>query len=154
MRDETFKKGIAMLCMAFPNITFIAEFYREMLADLTDVEFQAAVMKIIRQEKEIYPNTNMVAMIRRRALEQNYPTSGEAWEQANRWATDYAKVHPLVERAAKQIGRWTLTHTENLESTRAHFMKFYDEIVRKEAASSGERLTIDFNQNQQIPEAK
>lgn len=154
MTKDVFKKGMVMMTVAFPNMQIAIEAFYELLADLTDAEYQSAVLKIVRGEKELYPNTNVIALIRRKALESAYPTSGEAWAMANDWAANYTKIHPLVMQAAKQIGRWELTHAENLSTTRAHFIKFYEDLIRQEAGKFGEKTALDFNQAKQIPEAK
>ena len=70
MKDETFEKGIMMLAATFtgmnlPKETVIA--YRNLLDDLSDEDFEKAIIKICQGVKEIYPGTNIVALIREQA---------------------------------------------------------------------------------------
>ena len=70
MRDETFEKGMAVLAATFAGISLSKETvsaYRNLLDDLSDEDFERAVIKICRELKEIYPGTNIVALIREQA---------------------------------------------------------------------------------------
>lgn len=152
MRDEVYKKGMTLLSAVFKTLKIEAELFRDILSDLTDEEFEHGIMRIVRTEKELYPNTNIVALIRRKALERNFPSIGEAWELAFQWASNYKEIHPLVKQAAKQIGRYEITHSENMSVTRAHFIKFYEDLIRCESSKAGEKVAIEYQENNMIEE--
>lgn len=79
-----------------------------------------------------------VGDIRQRAVELSLghlapPSPGDAWERV----CDWAKGEPIQlsedEKAAvkRTGGKWELKHGENVTTTRAHFLRFYDELVKK-----------------------
>jgi len=63
MTKESFIKGMAILKEVFHR-DFNLSLYWKTLKDIDDTSFQSAVLKIIQTQKELYPNTNMIAIIR------------------------------------------------------------------------------------------
>lgn len=56
-----------MLCSTLPNLVREPERFlalEELLSDLTDEQFLRGVRFVCLEKEEIYPNTNLVAMIR------------------------------------------------------------------------------------------
>lgn len=68
MKKETFVKGMTLICECF-NRQLNTMIYWELLQDLNDESFTQAVMNIIKTERELYPNTNLVAIIREKTKE-------------------------------------------------------------------------------------
>ena len=56
-------KGIALLSSAFPANRFDVELYWELLNDLEDQDFEVSILRIIKTLKDIYPGTNLIALI-------------------------------------------------------------------------------------------
>lgn len=134
LSEEKFKQGMALLTATFPAWTFTIRVYWEMLNDLSDEEFETSIIRFIKTHPEIYPNTNVIAIIRRGALEERYPSVGEAWRNAcevlQKGYEKVAWIHPIVKEVASMVGTYEIRTTENPEITRAHFMKFYDDRIR------------------------
>ena len=57
-----------LLSEAFPKYEFSVPLYKKMLMDLGDECFMKAIVEIIRNTTELYPNTNLIAVIRQKAL--------------------------------------------------------------------------------------
>lgn len=66
MTEDTFSKGLAFLKEAFPSKAINARIYFEALKDLTDDEFLEAVKGIVLGLPKLYPDDNLIAMIRDR----------------------------------------------------------------------------------------
>ena len=64
---KIYLKGIGALAGIFQNYKISAEFMYNYLNDLTNKEFMKAINEIIKGMRELYPNTNLVALIREKA---------------------------------------------------------------------------------------
>ncbi|GEM_PF-2880499 len=63
MTDEVFKQGMAMLTAAFSGITFNMRLYRQALAEIEDEDFKSSVIEAIKTIREIYPGSNLIAIL-------------------------------------------------------------------------------------------
>lgn len=79
-----------------------------------------------------------VGDIRQRAVELSLghlapPSVGEAWGRVVEWAKgEPIQLTDAEKAAAKRAGgTWELKHSENVTTTRAHFIRFYEEEIRK-----------------------
>ena len=75
MTKENFKKGVNMLGAVLGNLKPKPErldIWFDLLNDIDDHDFERAVRTICNEVKEIYPGTNIVALIR----EQITPDDG------------------------------------------------------------------------------
>lgn len=68
MTKDTFAAGMALLEEAF-NRKFSRQVYWKFLRRLPDESFAKAVEEIIREIPELYPNTNLIAIIQAREVE-------------------------------------------------------------------------------------
>jgi hypothetical protein len=110
------------------------------LGDLSREQLETGLRKFYRTRKEIYPNTNLGAVIRELALVDNlqYPTSAEAWEMVRRemarvggsYGTPAVPIAP-VQKAIETISWREICLSENPEAVRAHFFKVYDALVKR-----------------------
>jgi hypothetical protein len=140
MKKETLKKGLGILLQSFPNKEINAEIAWPILADLTDEEFERAVVNIIATRIEIYPNTNMIAMIREMAKKKTDTLlAGEAWSivlgEVSRVGRYGAPKfgYSLIDKAVRCIGWQTICDSETIGVERAHFFKVYDSLEHREA---------------------
>ena len=67
MTPETFKKGMALISETFPKLDFNTTLYWKMLRDLKDLDFEKAVLDVIQELEELYPTSNLIAILRQRA---------------------------------------------------------------------------------------
>ncbi|WP_116996298.1 hypothetical protein [Desertimonas flava] len=102
-----------------------------MLEDV-DAASAAAAVQILSAEGREWPPP--VGRIRRRSIEAAAhaagtapPTPDEAWAEVREAmrddTTDWS--HPAVKEAVDTIGWWDLRHSTNVDTVRAHFVKFY-----------------------------
>lgn len=137
MNKQAFEKGMLTLTAAFPSARMNAKLFFLYLQDLTDEQFEAAVHKVVATQVELHQGTNLVALIRHRALEEKFPSMGEAWlnvcecAKVIRFHPEKVKwTHPIVEKAAETIGLYEFETSESPQMTRAHFFRIYEEMVR------------------------
>ena len=96
LKTETFRAGMTLLCSTLPNLVKEPERFlalEELLSDLTDEQFLRGVRVVCLEKEEIYPNTNLVAMIRNKGtarafeerrhelLDLNWPPAPEDFEK-------------------------------------------------------------------------
>ena len=60
-----------ILAASFPQTVFNSEIYEGVLGDLGDEDFKFAISNLVRELREIYPGTNLVAHIRDLAEESS-----------------------------------------------------------------------------------
>lgn len=69
MTAQTFQKAATLITACFPDKKFEFDVYFELLRDLKDQFFLRAVRDLCVDKKELYPGTNIVALLRERTLE-------------------------------------------------------------------------------------
>lgn len=84
-----------MLSSVFPAVNFTPEIYYALLDDLREDRFIDSINKICREVTELYPNTNLVALIRQKYDEavlevMNKKISTEHKKQLEYKEPDYA----------------------------------------------------------------
>ena len=120
---------------AISDDTWLA--YFRALADIPDEALIQAVSEHIAHNDE-FPT---IAGLRRLALAGQHPAPGDAWgevvrqmQAVGRYRTP-AFSHPLITQAVDQVGGWqALCKSDNLVADRAHFLRIYEELVRRETA--------------------
>ena len=71
MTSEVFQKGMALISEAFPRLEFNAKLYWKILSDLEDEDFEMAVLTVVRTVRELYPTSNLIAILRGGAAESS-----------------------------------------------------------------------------------
>ncbi len=84
MDDESFDRGIKILCATYQGLKVDdekLELYRILLSDLNGEIFLAAVVKITRTVKDLYPGSNLIAIIHEQCNSLVEPSlmAEEAW---------------------------------------------------------------------------
>ena len=139
MKKEAFKTGMGALLEAFPDKKFDCAIFWAFLSDLSDREFLQAIGHIISVEKNIYPGTNVIALIREKAKVQNSLSAAEAWGIVQHEITrtgSYGKPdlkEPIVEQAVDIIGWQNLCRSEAIGVERAHFLRIYETLLKRRA---------------------
>ena len=71
MDQQTIAKGLAIILGAIPKIDLpekTVEVWALVLADLTQAQFERGVVTFCRENAEVYPTTNIPALIRKYAV--------------------------------------------------------------------------------------
>jgi len=141
MTEDDFHAGFSVFMATFdknyPPATL--RIFYGLLKDLNPESFLVAVQAICVEQKEFYPNTNVVALIRHKVadLENDLPSSEEAWEQvvaASRDVRARGSLHPEIKRAIKAVGLEYHTiepgggfclAADQIAFIRKDFLKFY-----------------------------
>lgn len=120
---------------AISDDTWLAYFMA--LADIPDDALIQAVSEHIAHNDE-FPT---IAGLRRLALAGQHPSPGDAWGEVARQMQEVGRYrtpafsHPLITLAVEQVGGWqALCESDNLVADRAHFLRIYEELVRRETA--------------------
>lgn len=69
MKRAEFLVGFAALTKTFKSLDLDKEFLWEMCKEMTGMDFQGAILRIIKSHLEIYPNTNLIALINKYSME-------------------------------------------------------------------------------------
>ena len=141
MKMQTFEKGIALLSASFPDKQFDSRALWVLLRDLTDEKFLQSIEIICRSKVDIYPGTNITALIREKALGPNeYLLSAEAIEIVFKEISRVGSYgipkfdDPIVEKTVNCMGWKELCRSdvEDRNIIRAQFFKIYDSFLNRE----------------------
>ena len=141
MTAEHFDAGMAMVLTAFPNLKLTErelKLVRMYVIGLDPAVFLQAIIEICASHREIYPGTNLAALILDYALPDAAPSAVEAWQQVRaeiRRIGPYERprfAHPRVAEAVQVIGWQTLCNSEQIGVERAHFLKAYDSFSQRD----------------------
>ena len=123
---------------SFPQKKYDASICWEMLKDIPDKQFISAIKKILATKEEIYQSTNIIALIRKNAIRNDIPVSGDAWAEVLSTVSSVGFYgsprfsHSIIERAVSGIGWKTICMSQNISLERAHFLKIYDQLEKRE----------------------
>lgn len=141
MTKETLARGFALICTAFPNLGLnetTLDVWAMLLEDLDDAPFLSAVIRLCREEKQIYPGTNVVALIRERAVSSNSGiVAVTRLEDAMRTVGGYRSIvfdDPIIHLVVSRMGGWpklcAMTYDE-WKFMRRDFERLYDAACRE-----------------------
>lgn len=140
LNEKVFQEGISILTTSFKNIVLEKpqiKVIKLLLSDLTDDEFTGAVLRFCRNRKEIYPGSNISALIREEVsnFSSKELTAEEAWGIVQKdisndgiygFTVKY-KNYPAIKNTVETIGWGNICHGEESNSAlRAHFFRTYD----------------------------
>ncbi len=137
MERNTLIKGLAVLVRTFPEKIFEPDLLWEFLKDLDDQSFLESITKIIATKHDVNKATNIIALIRDNAIPEGL-TAGEAWREVLRQiskAGSYGSPEfsdALIGQAVACIGWRTLCLSENISIERAHFLKSFESISKRQ----------------------
>lgn len=127
-----FKKGMAVLAAIFPEKEIMADISWECLKDLSDEDFIRSIKTILLLEKQINKATNVIALIREKAISKEPKLPGEAWGEVMNQITSVGSYgspvfsDDIIDKAVGSIGWRTLCMSTNIMVERAHFLKIYE----------------------------
>ena len=113
MTTEAFNKGFTTLNKIFPALKLDAKLFWELLNDLDGQFFLVAIFELIKTTKEIYPNTNIIAIIRARAEELKVEifknstfklTAETEKDRVKRWQEEAVPMPEDCRRALEDLG--------------------------------------------------
>jgi len=113
MTNEAFKQGFSALTATFPQMNFNGQLFWAMLNDLDGQFFLMSVWELIKNTKEIYPGTNIVAIIRSRANELKIETQKDSTlkleaetekERIERWRKESSPMPEECKAVLEKLG--------------------------------------------------
>lgn len=84
MTETEFEKGMALLSEAFPNRSMNLKLYFAALQDLDGEDFKNSIFRIVRNHKELYPDSNLIAIIRENISGPVGDKAAFAWAEARK----------------------------------------------------------------------
>uniref|UniRef100_A0A6M3L296 Uncharacterized protein n=1 Tax=viral metagenome TaxID=1070528 RepID=A0A6M3L296_9ZZZZ len=138
MNQKTFEIGTRILVSTFPDRNIDMETYWELLKDMDDKRFLLAVKDLCSTTTELYPNTNLVAIIREKGMSRERLTAGEAWSEVMKQVSATGSYgtptfeNPLVTRAVDCIGWKAICMSTMISVERSHFFKIFDQLKERE----------------------
>ena len=140
---EQFRDGIAILLAAFPKLEPDEEMVQHwylLLQDLTPEALRRGVLTVCQLHRELYPGTNLIALIRFYALPDEAPPSCLAWMEVHKAVRDvgpYARPafsHPRIAEVVEMISWRHLCDSEHIAAERDQFLKAYEQISQQASA--------------------
>lgn len=137
-----FKLGLQILGIQFPELLKQKEkikLMQDLLSDLSEEEFVRGVKTLILRHKEIFPNTNIIAVIRDYALTEPSELSPEhAWAYVMKYRKDRKLPLPdLILESMEAVGHWAcIVPGDEEDITRAHFLRIYRSLQDAKKAES------------------
>lgn len=139
MNKQIFKRGLGLLVSCFPDKDFNSTVYWELLQDLSDKAYLKAVKEVCQSQLEIYPGTNIIAIIRQKATVKLHLLAGEAWGKILKALQGYPGKKgspdfgdPVINKAVDCVGWKQLFNSEKLSIERVYFVKVYEQLVERE----------------------
>jgi hypothetical protein len=137
MDKKVFEEGIFILGRQFPEKTFDAPILWTFLKDLTDEQYINSIKEIVSSTNEINKATNIIAIIRQKALCRDDKTAGEAWGEVMYYVSKIGSwgypnfSSEIIGKCVDAIGWKCICMSENIMVERAHFLKIYDVIAER-----------------------
>ena len=140
MKPEIFDKGMAIILATFPNMKADEHsllVWRGLLQDLQDADFMRSVVEVCRS-CEMYPGSNLVAMIRERAIPDPGPASDQAYKEVIEVVHSVGKFglikfsHARIGAAVASVGWGNLCDSYDTARVREQFIKAYEAISKRE----------------------
>lgn len=135
---RTVAKALIILTTHLPALELTEEriaVWHEAVKDLTEQEFVKGLYIFCRKNLEVYPNTNIIAHIRKYAkFDPEILSPEEAWGDVVRALRRNSPVFstPAISKAVEVIGWRNLCESSRPEMDRAHFCKTYEAILKRE----------------------
>jgi hypothetical protein len=140
LNKDTFRKGMALLSKTFRGVEIDSKYYWEMLKELDDDRFIKSVFDLIKTTEQIYPGTNLIAMITSNAVADKKLLADEEWAKVLHQVMRVGSYgHPdfdnyITLQAVSSIG-WKelcLSDESQLPMYRAHFCKAFNAFQKRE----------------------
>lgn len=169
MNHDIFVQGLSLLKEAFPNKTINAKIYFEALKDIPDDSFLSAVALIVNTTTKLYPDDNLIAIIREKINGSVGDKAILAWTQARSAIITigaYRSVSfedPVINGVIREMGGWEKFCSMLIEEEpfrQKDFMKLYEALSRSgrdmplRLAGNHERLNGRVEETQMIEEYK
>lgn len=138
MNKDILEQGVFILGRQFPEKSFDVKILWEFLRDLTDKQYMSSIKEIVASKEEVNKATNIIAMIRNKALCNDLKTAGEAWAIVLRAVSKIGSygvpkfIDPSTQKSVDAIGWRNICLSENPMVERAHFLKIYETIALRE----------------------
>lgn len=135
---RTVVKALAILTTHFAGLELTEDkisLWHEAVKDLTEQEFVKGIKLFCLKHLEIYPNTNVIAHIRKYAkFNPEVLSPEEAWGDVVRALRRNSPVFSTsaISKAVEIIGWRNLCESSRPEMDRAHFCKTYEAILKRE----------------------
>jgi len=112
MQEKTYKEGFALLLSVFPQLKIEPGVFWQFLKDIPDQTFKTAINGIINNIKDMYPNTNIIALIKEYSEGNKDDKAMIAWQQAKQAVKEVGYYQspdfkdPIISHCIKHIGGW------------------------------------------------
>lgn len=152
MNEDNFIQGIAFLKSAFPTKEINAKLYFEALKDISDEDFEKAILEIIQKTTDLYPGSNLIAMIREKVTGSTEDQALIAWTQARGAILSHGYYRSVsfedrvINGVIEGMGGWEKFSSMLLEEEpfrQKDFINLYEAISRSGRACP-ERLVGNF----------
>jgi hypothetical protein len=133
------KRMLATVAAAFPNVqdrnlAMTARIWQVALSDLDPCDVNLAITKLLMTQR-FFPTVAEIREAAENLSPMAHPSPEEAWAEVNAHLCRSKTApysDPLIVKAISGIGWNTIAMSENVGVERAHFMRFYETMLKKE----------------------
>lgn len=151
MDRKIYLQGLQMIAGNFnyPLTELKIKLFEAELTDIDGEDYTAAILHLCRTRDRIWPDENLVAVIRNQIEYNKGDSAEEAWGEVVRnmnggWENP-AFSEPIITKAVKVIGWNTIctTMTKDMNTLRAHFFRTYESIKKSSQVKDTYRMIAD-----------
>ena len=142
LNRQSLARALDVLTTHIPSLELTPDkvlIWNEALKDLSVEELQNGIKTFCLAHKEIYPGTNVIAIIRSYALGQHLQSNAlDQWGQIVKAIRKCGFnqvpkfLNPITQKVVSCMGWSNLYKSENSVADRAHFIKLFENEVEKE----------------------
>ena len=142
LTKKGFAEGINLLSITFPNLELsekTLKVWKQLLDDLTDEQFKEGILRICRDTKELYPNSNIVALIRDQIIDNVEERAFLLWNtvvKTMRTHGVYRSVKfddPVIHSVIELMGGWIeFCHMQTDKWMRKEFINVYKILSKRD----------------------
>jgi hypothetical protein len=143
------KRLLATVAAAFPkyqerNLSMTAKIWQVALGDISPRILNVALIKLLMTQR-FFPTIAEIREAAENLSPKAHPSAEEAWGEVNRHLCRSgapAYSDPLIVKAIEAIGWSTIASSENIGVERAHFLRFYETMLKKENDERNNRVAL------------
>lgn len=160
MSPDALKQGLALLSEAFPKREINPKLFYLALKDLTDDQFLGSILQIVQKTTKLFPDDNLIAMIREKTSGTEQDRAVLAWDEA----TSAVKKHgfyktvsfedAVINAVIESMGGWEAfsnIEAEDVPFRKKDFLELY-KAISGSARKLPEKLPGHFERINSVPE--
>lgn len=105
LTEKAYESGFELLTSVFTNREMAPRMWWPLLSDLDDEGFTRAILDICGNQEQLFPDSNLVAMIRKRAREISAKPKMAELPTGERWVVPDQETKEKIRELTGKIGK-------------------------------------------------